>query len=232
MHVSLFRGLSHSLMVLQPSIIERQINNLTKKKNLIDGDKCDMRRNKSISGFKKAVQQNFSLNIRRHEQRNFWTEISVSNMWISGGKIHSRLLDWWGLFQIATCLFTNLNHSPYHTAPQSDSLKNWDSPDMNALYTPFIFTLTFVDHWIVVVDSSTPLSLIEETRTTHPFMLEDGPIEGCDGRDFELKCKDNNPVIDMICQNNSKFCSYIQTLVFWRFSERILLMMVVLILTN
>ena len=50
----------------------------------------------------------------------------------------------------------------------------------------------------VVVDSSTPLSLIEETRTTHPFMLEDGPIEGCDGRDFELKCKDNNPVIDIM----------------------------------
>ena len=56
-------------MILQPSIIERQINNLTqkKKKNLIDGDKCDMRPNKSISGFKKAVQQNFPLNIRRHE---------------------------------------------------------------------------------------------------------------------------------------------------------------------
>nr|POF22746.1 hypothetical protein CFP56_08427 [Quercus suber] len=50
----------------------------------------------------------------------------------------------------------------------------------------------------VVVDSSTPLSFIEEARTTHPFILEDGPIEGCDGRDFELKCKDNNPVIDIM----------------------------------
>ena len=78
----------------------------------------------------------------------------------------------------------------------------------------------------VVVDSSTPLSLIEETRTTHPFMLEDGPIEGCDGRDFELKCKDNNPVI--YTPSVPFFCP----LVHFEMSQNIVLFLKIKVITN